>query len=446
MRRVAAALVVLAVAALALLAAGAAEETPGTPSYWVELDNAFGLIEGADVKVAGVRAGKIASMELDQDALRARVEIRIEQEGFGDLRADAFCETKPQSLIGEYFVDCRPGTGARLGPGATIPVEQTASTIPADLVQDIMRRPYRQRFSILLSELGAALAGRGDDLNETIRRLSPSLREVDNVLRILARERRVIRDLYRDADRVLNAAAGRRRFIGRYVDELNDTAGAYANRADDLQRQFERLPTFLRELRPTLRELGATADEQTPALRRLSASAPELRSLLRTLGTFAEVSRPTFRALGRAAARGREAVRKARPNVRLLGRSVRTLPETAGNLAVTLEHLDDPAFATERDARAGRGADGGFTGLEALLRYVHFQGQAINLYDANNYILKVTAFADAKCQSFATAENVKELPQRCKAYLGPNQPGITSPDFTKTSAGRALEYLLGDDG
>ena len=27
--------------------------------YWVELDNAFGLIEGGDVKVAGVRAGKI---------------------------------------------------------------------------------------------------------------------------------------------------------------------------------------------------------------------------------------------------------------------------------------------------------------------------------------------------------------------------------------------------
>jgi ABC-type transporter Mla subunit MlaD len=444
MRRIATILVVLAAGALALLATGAGEDHKAERSYWVELDNAFGLIEGADVKVAGVRAGTIQAMELDQDTLRAKVKIRIDEDGFGDLRTDAFCETKPQSLIGEYFVDCRPGKAAeKLALGATIPVEHTASTIPADLIQDIMRRPYKQRFSILISELGGALAGRGGDLNETIRRLSPALREVDKVLATLARERLVIRDLYDDADQVLHAAATKRRSISTYVEELRDTANAYANRAPDIERQFEVLPTFLRELRPTLRALGDSADEQTPALSNLRASADDLRSLLTTLGTFAKVSRPSFRALGRAAQRGRTAVRKARPNVRLLGRSIKTLPETAQNLAITLEHLDDPDFAVEQDARAGR-PGGGYTGLEALLRYIHAQGQAINLYDANNYILKVTAFADTQCQNFATAANVKSLPERCKAYLGPNQPGITTPDFGKAASARALDYLLGE--
>lgn len=442
MRRVATILVLLAAGALALLATGAGDENSGAKSYWVEVDNAFGLIEGADVKVAGVRAGKIQTMELDQEKLTARVEIQITEQGFGDLRKDAFCETKPQSLIGEYFVDCRPGKGERLADGATIPVEQTASTIPADLIQDIMRRPYRQRFSILISELGGALAGRGEDLNETIRRLSPALREVDRVLAQLARERIVIRDLYENADTVLNAAAGKRRFIGRYVQEVRDTANAYANRADDLQRQFEQLPTFLRELRPTLAALGEAADEQTPALSNLQRSAPDLRRLLVTLGTFAEVSRPNFRALGDAAARGRSAVKVSRPNIRLLGRSVKTLPETAQNLAITLEHLDDPNFAVEKDARAGR-PGGGYTGFEALLRYIHSQGQAINLFDANNYILKVTAFADKDCQNYATPANVKSLPQRCKAYLGPNQPGINQPDPSVSNQSRALDYLLG---
>ena len=444
MRRIATILVVLAAGALAFLATGASEPATGDRSYWVEVDNAFGLIEGADVKVAGVRAGKIEAMELDQEELRARVKIRITELGFGDLRADAFCETKPQSLIGEYFVDCRPGNGERLEDGATIPVEQTASTIPADLIQDIMRRPYRQRFSILISELGVALAGRGEDLNETIRRLSPALREVDRVLAVLAEERIVIRDLYEDAEKVMTAAAGKRQFLGDYVRELRDTANAYANRAEDVERQFEALPTFLRELRPTLKALGESADEQTPALRNLRAAAPDLRRLLTTVGTFAQVSRPNFRALGKAADRGRDAVRNARPNIRLLGRAIKTLPETSKNLAITLEHLDDPAFATEKDPRSGR-PDGGFTGLEALLRYIWAQGQAINLYDANNYILKVTAFADSQCQNFATPANVKELPDRCKAYLGPNQPGITSPDPTATSTTRALDYLLGEN-
>src|ERR1700716_3815744 len=80
----------------------------GDPSYWVELDNAFGLIKGGDAKVAGVRAGKITDLKLDQKTKRALVQIRVTQNGWGSLRRDVQCETRPQSLIGEYFVDCLP--------------------------------------------------------------------------------------------------------------------------------------------------------------------------------------------------------------------------------------------------------------------------------------------------------------------------------------------------
>ena len=463
MRRLATALVLVIAGVLGFLATGAGDsESLEHRDYWVEVDNAFGLIEGADVKVAGVRAGTIEEMELDQEKLNARVRIRITELGFGDLRTDAFCETKPQSLLGEYFVDCRPGTAPEpLEPGSTLPIEQTASTIPADLIADIMRRPYRERFSILLSELGIAFAGRGEDLNETIRRLAPSLREVDKVLAVLAEERRVIRDLYEDAEKIMTATAGKRQFLGRYVEELRDTASSYANRAEDIERQFQAFPTFLRELRPTLAALGASADQQTPALRNLRRATPDLRALLTTLGDFAEVSRPNFRAFGRAADRGRDAVRQARPNVRLLGRAIKQLPETAQNLGFILEHLDDPANATEKDPRAPR-EDGGYTGLEAVLRYIHSQGQAINLFDANNYILKVTAFADTACQNYQEKPNPA---QRCNAWLGPTQPGINAPDPTATpapaaartttttttttpadtrAATRALDYLLGE--
>ncbi len=45
-----------------------------------------------------------------------------------------------------------------------------------------MRRPYRERLRIILDELGAGVGGRADDINETIRRASPALRETDKVL------------------------------------------------------------------------------------------------------------------------------------------------------------------------------------------------------------------------------------------------------------------------
>ncbi len=293
---------IVAVAAFAALGAG--DDGGSGKRYKVELDNAFGLIEGGDVKVAGVRAGKVTAMELDQRTMRALIGIRIDKAGFDDLRADVHCESRPQSLIGEYFLDCKPGSSPRRLPdGATIPVRQTGSTVPLDLINDIMRRPYRERFSILLSEFGAGLAARGTDLNETIRRANPALRETDRVLRILAEQRRTIRDLYRDAERVVGELAAKREDVGRFVEEARDTAAVSASRADGVRAQWRTFPTFLRELRPTMTRLGEAADAQRPALVRLRANAADLETLFRRLTAFTDASGPAFRTLASAARR-----------------------------------------------------------------------------------------------------------------------------------------------
>src|SRR3954466_9180237 len=126
MRRLLVIALVLAAGAGAFVVAkpSAGSTDPHQPTYTVELDNAFGIVNGADVKVAGVRAGHVTGMRVDRRTKRALVDIAIDKAGFGSMRKDAFCESRPQSLIGEYFIDCRPGTDAqRLRAGATIPVE-----------------------------------------------------------------------------------------------------------------------------------------------------------------------------------------------------------------------------------------------------------------------------------------------------------------------------------
>ena len=96
-------------------------EGPRKPQYTVELDNAFGLTEGSDLKVAGVRAGTIKKLRLDRESHRALVDFEITEPGFGSLRKDVFCESRPQSLIGEYYIDCKPGKDSqKLEDGATI--------------------------------------------------------------------------------------------------------------------------------------------------------------------------------------------------------------------------------------------------------------------------------------------------------------------------------------
>ncbi len=75
------------------------------------------------------------------------VTVQVTQPGLGAFHADAFCQSRPQSLIGEYFIECQPGhNGPVIKPGSTIPVNRTATTIPADLLQNVMRMPYRRAF------------------------------------------------------------------------------------------------------------------------------------------------------------------------------------------------------------------------------------------------------------------------------------------------------------
>src|SRR3954447_12149457 len=440
MRRLLVVALVLAAAVAAVVASASGKSSdPEKPDYTVELDNAFGIVNGADVKVAGVRAGRVTGMRVDRRTHHALVDIAIEKTGFGSLRSDAFCETKPQSLIGEYFVDCRPGTSnERLQPGATIPVEQTASTIPLDLVNNIMRRPYRERLRIILDELGAGVGGRASDIQATVRRAVPALRETDQVLAILADQNHTLANLTHDADAVIGDLAANRRNVGRFVTETHQTARASAERRAQIAASLHRLPGFLRELQPTMAKLGQATDAQSPALADLNASSSQLAKLLQNLPDFADASRPGLKSLAELSRAGRPALRSARPTIDQLNKFSTNTPELANKLAIVLKDLGDRKRAVEKDPRSPGGQ--GYTGFEALLQYVYDQAMAINAYDANGYMLKVNLFA-SECSDYQNLQSLKEklktdpgFYSRCAAILGPHQPGITQPDPSYTGA------------
>jgi virulence factor Mce-like protein len=401
-------------------------------TYWVELDNAFGLIQGGDLKVAGVRAGQITHIKLDRRTKHALVGFRIDRRGFGSLRRDVHCESRPQSLIGEYYLDCLPGTSPRkLKPGARIPVTQTASTIAPDLVNDVLREPQRERLRIIVSELGAGVAGRGPELNAAIRRAIPALRETDRTLKLLGEQNQLLADLTVNADKVVGDLAANRKDVGRFVVKANDTAQASAERRPQIAAGLQKLPGFLEQLQPTMKSLGKVADQQTPALRQLDAAVPQLTRFLDLLAPFAQASRPAIRSLGQASITGDKAAKAAAPTVQLLNGVAAGTPEAAKDLSIVLRHLDDRKNAIEKDPRSPGGQ--GYTGLEALLQYVYDQTTSTAIYDQNSHIFKVALFA-SKCANYADVEALKKDPSlatECGSYLGPNQPGITMPDITK---------------
>jgi phospholipid/cholesterol/gamma-HCH transport system substrate-binding protein len=416
-----------AIAALTTSVAGAGDEQ----RYTVVLDNAFGLTVGSDLRSSGVPVGRVKSLDVQRRTARALVTVAVTRPEFAGFRKDVFCEVKPQSLIGEYYLDCKPGTSAEPAP-KTIPVGQTAATIPPDLVLDILRRPARERFGLILSELGMGLAARGGDLQATVRRAVPALRETDRVLKILAANRQTLQQLTHDADRVLAGVARNRGDVARFVREAGDTTTASARRKSELAASVRKLPAFLRELRPTLADLGTAAKQQTPALADLRAAAPGLTTLLRRLGPFADSARPAVRGLGRASDTGVEAVTEARSTVKTLRQLGTVSTEPMRNLRFVLENVNDRDNAVEPNKLSPTGK--GFTGLEALLQYFFTQSQAINIHDSKSYILKIGLLVN-QCSQYTNAQTARDEPERTKAcnqYLGPNQPGVTSGTLAST--------------
>ena len=458
-------LVVLGVCAGAFVLAGASDDQANGKTYKIIFDNAFGLVKGGDFRVGGVNAGQTTGFEVRKrkgEAPKAEVTVEVTKPGFGDFRKDASCEIRPQSLIGEYYVDCQPGKSEeRLANGGTVPVEQTSSTIPTDLVNDIMRRPYRERFRLLITELGTGLAGRPDDLQEVLRRAHPGLRETSRVLGILGDQNRVIKNFITNSDTVVNELEKNKEDVVRWVHEAGHAAESSATRHKELRAQFQRLPEFLDELRPTMARLGELADEQTPLLADLERAAPDLDTFFTRLGPFAEASRPAVRSLGGLGEVGTKAFHEGKQEVAELRRLAVNAPPFAKPLRQFLQTIDDRKRAIENDVRAKATAppspdptaisgEGGFTGMEAVWNYFFWQTLSINMLDDDAHMLRASLTAVPDCIPFRNeppkSEADKETFKRCNSYLGPNQPGIFSPDPLDDGSNPGAARLRAESG
>jgi virulence factor Mce-like protein len=431
---------ILLAAGAFIFVAGGATGGNANGTYKIELDNAFGLVTGADFKVAGVPAGTISAINLDQKSLHAVVTVQVTQGGFGSFHQDAFCQSRPESLIGEYYIDCNPGThGPVLKPGSTIPVSHTLSTIPADLLQDIMRLPYRQRLTLIVNELGAAAAARGGDLQAALYRAVPALSETDNLLNLLGNDSKTLQNLTRDSNTVITALANNKAQVNRFIIEANRTATATATQDTNLRLTFARLPGLLQQLRPTLVDLSSAITANTPVLQNLDSASGEINTLFTNLPAFSRSAVPAVKSLGQASVTGKSAVVAAKPTVTALNQFAKPTPELAQNLSIVLNDLDTQNRAVERDPRSPGGK--GFSGLQALLGYVFNQALAVNTYGPFGHMLAVDAFFSKMCSPYATPATIAMAlkaygPQyrECYSWLGPNQPGVNETDPTDPSA------------
>jgi phospholipid/cholesterol/gamma-HCH transport system substrate-binding protein len=426
---IAAAVVAIVVVLIVIVASG------GDDGYRVRaiFDNASTLVPGEDVKVAGAPVGVVESMDV-ADENKAAVVLRVDNGQFTPFKTDAKCIIRLQGLIGERFVECEPGSAAapklrtiEEGPGKgqkLLPVENTSSPVDLDLVNDIMRLPYRERLAIVLSEFGTGLAGRGDELNEVIHRANPALRETEKVIKVLADQNRVLGRLARDSDTALAPLAREREHVAGFVVHANDTATASAERSDDIRTSIDKLPQFLAQLRPLMADLEGFDDQATPVVADLGAAAPSLARLIKGQGELATAARKSFPSLGDSLARSRPALIGSRPLIRNLGRFAKPAKPASKDLDLLTASLDETG------------------GPERIMDFLYYSTLAINGFDSIGHYLRAGLVVNT-CSNYTLT-----VSPGCNATFfdssaaAANAPAPTEP-ASAPPAGTMLKQLLG---
>ena len=293
----------------------------------------------------------------------------------------------------------------RAAPGAgqhSLPVTNTSSPVDLDVVNDILRLPYRQRLSIIVNEFGTALAGRGDDLNVAIHRANPALADTDKVLNVLAKQNHTLANLAVEADRVLTPLAGRRRQVADFITQANTTARATAQQAANTARSFQLLPSYLAQLQPTLTDLGQLSDEMTPVLIDLDRAAPDLARFVLELGPFSQAATPALKSLAKATDVGGPALVHSLPLLRRLN----VFAEKAHPVANLLDQVTSSLNKTG--------------GIERIMDYLFFQMLSVNGFDGVSHYLR--------------AELLTNL---CSQYAASTAPGCSANFRTTRTIGAA---------
>ena len=361
MKRIAGILLAL-IATVAILATGTASGgEDGTYEVRGMFDNASFLVPGEEVRVAGANVGVVKEIEVTgvdepvhedgrPDPGKAAVVMRIDDPGFQDFREDASCLIRPQSLIGEKFVECEPtqpraagstpppeleeiaegeaGEGQRL-----LPLESNGKAVDLDQLNNIMKEPYPDRFRLILNSLGAGFAARGEELDEIIRRANPALRETNEVLAVLGRQNRTLADLASNSDRVIGELARQRAAIAGFINSSEVAARATANQRPALEEGLQKFPSFLRELRSTMNRLDAFAAAATPVFADFRTAAPSLTGATEALGPFSQATTGALTSLGDAAEAAGPDLTASRPVLRQVRTLARSGKPATQNLA-----------------------------------------------------------------------------------------------------------------
>jgi phospholipid/cholesterol/gamma-HCH transport system substrate-binding protein len=266
----------LSVIALLVVAAFNVEELPligGGDRYSAAFSEAGGLKAGDEVRIAGVKAGKVDTVELAGDHVKVSFRVKSGQH----LGAGTGASIRIKTILGAKYLALEPKGPGRLAPGSEIPRSRTVSAYDVvaafsdltttsekidtdqlatalDTVSGTFKdSPAEVRASITgLSRLSRTVASRDQALRELLDHANgvtgvladrsdqviTLMKDGDKLLRELDRRRTAIHDLLVSATTLGTQLSG-------LVDDNREAIGPALNRLETVIKMLQRNQTSL---------------------------------------------------------------------------------------------------------------------------------------------------------------------------------------------------------
>jgi ABC-type transporter Mla subunit MlaD len=412
MKKVIAGLLVVAavVVAIVLIAGGGSSD-----GYVVRavFQNGSFMVAGEQVRVAGANVGTIKSVSVslpgeptaEEDGKlvdvpgKAIIELEIDNPSFQDFRQDAGCEIRPQSLIGEKYVNCHPTEPRAPGeqppppltkipegePGAgqyLLPLGRNQTTVDPDLINNINSLPYAQRFRLIFNELGAGLAGRGGDLEAAIKGANPTLRSVDKLFGELTEQKDQLAQLAAESEEILEPLTQEKAHVVGFLAHSGEAAEASSEHGAELEASLEKFPTFLVEFRETMKNLKEFSDAGTPLLEDLGVAAPSLTDATRTLTPFSEATTVALKSLATAGEASGPVFAQSTPVVRKASKLAKSGVVSTRELAALFGSLEETK-GWQRLNQLIYNSAASFNGFD---QYGHYGRALVTLSNCTDYV------------------------------------------------------------
>jgi ABC-type transporter Mla subunit MlaD len=422
------AVTVLVTVIAVFLAYNANNGLPFVPTRKLQLDLPSGdaLFRGDFVRVGGTRVGVIRDLStrlLPSGRVVAVASVQLDH-SLGPVPVDSTVTIRPQSALGLKYLDLTIGRSPRTIPdGGTLPVEQVRGEVDLDQVINIFDQPTRSAADANFTEFGNALAGRGADVNATLRQLPATLAPLTGVMR--------------------NLAAPATRFDA-FFKQLEITAANLAPLAGPFAHLYTTMADTWTAVARDRQGLRDTLSKQPPTL---AAGTGSLRVQVPFLRETAALSRDFNVATGE--------LRRALPMLNSATRAAtavtRRSPSLYGKLQSALGALRDLTQAPTT-AAALRGATTTIATLEPQLRFL---GPYVTVCNYWNYFWDLAGEQFSQPSTTGTSEPslLNNGPQQQDSLTqagaatpanGQNvQPNSDPPGTTAPGVKQAAEYLHG---